>query len=63
VAKTSISDLDSDFIGLEFRELEANLFHGLVLSSEDPGEGFSFRIRDDVVVLVGNSSLSHFGKR
>jgi len=36
VAETSISNLKSDFIRLKFRELEANLLHGLVLSSENP---------------------------
>jgi hypothetical protein len=52
VAETSIGDLDSEFSRLKFRELEADLFHGLVLSGEDPSESFGFSFRDDFVVLV-----------
>ena len=59
VTKPSVSNFDSQFVGLDLRQFDVDLGHTLLGVSEDPGRSISFLFADEFVGRV-SKSLFHF---
>jgi len=61
VAETGIGNFSSDFIGLNFRELERDFLHVFSIN-ESPSKSISVFLINELIGRVGKVGFSHFDK-